>query len=93
MRIKVQGGTMGKYNSRATRLADALSLIEEGKSELDSLADEMESWRDNMEGTNLENTQKYETISECADTLRTGFDDVENALVELEGVEFPGMFG
>ena len=79
--------------SRATRLSDALSKIEEGLSEIENLAEEMESWRDNMSGTNLENTDKYSQVEESAETLRQGYDDIESATGDLDGVEFPGMFG
>ena len=82
-----------KQESRATRLGKALGQMEEGLSEIETLADEMESWRDNMSGTNLENTEKYQSVDECAETLRSAFDDIECAKSELEGVEFPGMFG
>ncbi len=37
--------------------------------ELESLRDEMTDWRDNMEGTGLENTDKFEQVSEAADIL------------------------
>ena len=84
---------MAKYKSRATRLLEALDLIEQGMSEIDALAEEMESWRDNMTGTNLENTQKYQDVEECAETLRQAHDDIENGKSEAEGIEFPGMFG
>ena len=84
---------MAKYQSRAARLSDALEMIDEGLSVIADLADEMESWRDNMSGTNLESTGKYETVGECADVLSTARDDIENTKGELEGVEFPTMFG
>lgn len=86
---------MGKYKSRAVRFSEALSKIEEGMSEIESLTEEMESWAENMEGTNLENTEKYTTVSECAEALREGFDYLENAKSDLDGVvdgvEFPSM--
>jgi len=84
---------MPKIPSRATRLSDALSKIEGGMGEIEVLADEMESWRDNMQGTNLENTDKYSRVEEAADTLRQGCDDLENAKDSLDSIEFPGMFG
>jgi len=84
---------MVKTASRATRLSDALSKIDEGLSEIEALADEMDSWRDNMQGTNLENTEKYSRVEETADTLRQGYDDIESARGDLDSVEFPGMFG
>ena len=38
-------------------------------SEIGSLAEEMRSWADGMSGTNLENSQKYSDVDECASTL------------------------
>jgi hypothetical protein len=46
-------------------------------SEVESLAEEMRTWADNLEGGNLGSTSKCEEVSECAD--------------ELEGVEVPDV--
>lgn len=54
--------------------------LEDAKFELSSLAEEMGEWRDNMEGTGLENTGRYEEISECADTL----EDLDSRLQDVE---------
>ncbi len=81
------------YKSRANRLSDALSQIDEGMSEIEALTDEMEQWRDNMQGTNLESTERYSRVEEAAETLRQCYDDLENAKSELDNVEFPGMYG
>jgi len=43
-------------------------------SEVEALAEEMENWRDNLEGTSLENTDKYSEVSDCADSLRQAVD-------------------
>jgi len=53
--------------------------LEDAKFELSSLAEEMGNWRDNMEGTNLENTTRYEEVSECADTL----EDLDSRLQDI----------
>lgn len=75
--------------SRATRLADVLSEINvlldsgeaiDGVGDIEDLLDEMTNWRDGMEGTGLENTGKFEEISECADTLESGKDSLESAI-------------
>lgn len=76
--------------------------------ELESLTEEIQSWRDGMQGTNLENTEKYSTLDETASTLEniepsidevSDFSDIEQRISdledkasELESVEFPGMF-
>ena len=59
-------------------------LFEEATSELSSLAEEMHSWADNMEGagTGLENTDKYQRVSDAADIL-------EEQASELDGIGFP----
>lgn len=84
---------MAKYKSRATRLAEAVSKIQDGLSEIESLYDEIQEWHDGMEGTNLESTDKFTALEECAETLDQGKDEIENAISELEGVDFPGMYG
>jgi len=77
-------------------------------SELTALAEEMGSWRDNLQGTNLENTSKYSEVEETVDTLESiddsipsiesvddiegAADDLESKAEELEGVSFPGMY-
>jgi len=56
--------------------------------EIESLRDEMTEWRDNMDGTGLENTQKYEAVSEAADQLDNvdsiTFDDLDSVMEEAE---------
>ncbi|TLX65893.1 MAG: hypothetical protein E6L03_10460 [Thaumarchaeota archaeon] len=113
-----------KYQSRATRLEEAMKAIEETKtilegikedieneitgiieeepstpesiaklnkifevfgrqsidtSEIESLYDEIDSWVGNMEGTALENTQKYEMLNDCRDNLETVKGNLESA--------------
>lgn len=89
---------------------DAVALLEGfDTGELEALAEEIGSWRDNMSGTSLENTGKFEQVSDAASTLEDidteapeitsldeideAADELENRADELEGVEFPGMFG
>lgn len=38
-------------------------------SQLQDLQDEMANWRDNMSGTNLESTEKYERVDQAANDL------------------------
>lgn len=51
-------------------------------SEIEDLASEMRSWSDNVQGTNLENTDKMQTVGETADTM-------EQASSTLDGLTFP----
>jgi hypothetical protein len=60
---------MGKRAPKTLQVKVGLLL---DASEVESLAEEMTSWRDNMQGTNLENTSKFEEVNECADTLENG---------------------
>lgn len=64
-------------------IADA---VEGGLSDLQELADEMRTWADNMEGTGLENTQKYYDVSEVADALE-GIADCIDIPEAYAGVE------
>ena len=54
----------------------------EAQGEIDTLSEEMGSWRDNMQGTNLESTDKYSRVEEAASTL----EDVSST---LDGVSEP----
>ena len=63
-----------------------------GHDEVHGLLEEIENWRDNLEGTNLENTAKHEKLEPCADELTQYCDDIESAMRELESIEFPGMY-
>jgi hypothetical protein len=62
--------------------ASAEGAWEDGKSEVESLKEEIGEWKDNLEGNNMEHLPKYEEVSECADTM-------ESALDTLEGIDFP----
>ena len=86
-------GKVEKPLSRASRLANAMGLMEQAQSGIETLAEELESWHDNMSGTNLESTGKYQRLEEAADNLRRGIDHILDATSELENVEIPTMFG
>lgn len=78
--------------SRATRLSEACAQIQNGISEIEALGEEIQSWHDSMEGTNLENTEKFSELQECADSIADLLDRLEEPLSELEEVSFPGMY-
>lgn len=64
------------------KITDAKTLIEElSPGDLEDLKDEMESWASNMEGTSLEYTSKYETVSETASALEDVISDIESISV------------
>ena len=60
-------------------IQDAVSRIESARNQIEELHEEMESWASNMEGTNLECTEKYSTISVTVAVLNNAIDylDVE----------------
>lgn len=79
-----------KQLSRSARLAESLAAIEKALDDhkpadlgdIESLAEEMASWRDNMEGTGLEATGKFEAVGEAAEALESGKDELEGAIEE-----------
>ena len=81
-----------KYKSRSKRLSDALDRVTDAIEEIEILRDEIEEWKSNMEGTNLENTNKYEQLEECSGELEQLMDDLENAKDSEYNIIFPGMF-
>ena len=78
---------MSKKN-RTERAAEIASDLRDVISDLDELKEEVENQRDNMQGTNLENTQKYSTLDEAADTLDSISQELDTQASELEGVTF-----
>ena len=83
---------MAKYKSRATRLDEAMTNLVEPIEEVRILKEELEEWMSNLQGTNLENTTKYEQLEEAVSLL----EDLESGLEDIQSnadmVEFPGMF-
>lgn len=72
-----------KAGSRfAPQVSSALGAWEDGSSDVRGLQEEMSSWKENLEGNNMEHLPKYDEVSECADVLETVAD-------ELEGIDFP----
>lgn len=71
-----------KTGEHKTTLADAISGA---FSDVTDLASEMREWADNME-ERLSHTEKYERVSECADTLEQNQDEptVVNGLGDIE---------
>src|SRR2546425_12300306 len=58
------------------------TILDGVQTDLTMLVEEMRSWADNMSGTALENTQKYEQVEECA----TELEDIQST---VENVEIP----
>lgn len=81
-----------KYKSRATRCADAIAEIQSGLDAINELKDEIENWRDGLQGTNLENSDKYDQLESCIQELEQGADEIESGISSLESAEFPTMY-
>jgi chromosome segregation ATPase len=64
-------------------LGEAEDAWNAGTSEIESLADEMRQWEENIQ-EKFSQTSKYETVSGSADTL-------ENARDELQGIDWPTL--
>lgn len=75
--------------SRADRLSEAESSLEDAKSVVTELKDEMQNWYDSIP-ENLQNGSKASEVQEAIDALESIESDLEN--VDLSSVSFPGMF-
>lgn len=82
-------GNMSKPKSRSERFDEALGLVADGKSIMEELRDELQSWLDGMP-ENLQQGSKADELNEAIGEL----DSAINACEEAEGysVSFPGMF-
>ena len=78
--------------SRRKRLDNAMGCIEEVLPDIEELKNEIEEWYSNMEGTNLESTQKYELLVECAEGLEEAYNQIQSGIDDLLNIEFPTMF-
>jgi len=75
-------------STKRTRLEAAIQGIRDAMEGLEAVGAEFEEWRDNMDGTNLESTARYEAVSEAADTLSQSVDAINDALEEAEALEW-----
>lgn len=75
--------------SRSDRFQAALSMIEDGKAELESLRDELQDWYDGLP-ENLQQGSKADELQEAVSELEDMISNVE----DLTGrdVSFPGMY-
>lgn len=76
-------------SSRADRLGEAESEIENAKSTVEELKDELQNWYDNLP-ENLQQSTKAEEIQEAIDNLESISSDLEN--IDFSSVSFPGMY-
>lgn len=88
------------YQSRAKRFQEIVNSLqqiegikEDVVSEIQGLKEEMENWRDGLQGTNLEYSEKFNQLEECISVLENNESEIENIEVpDLEEPEFPGMY-
>ena len=59
-----------------------LGALEGGTETVDSLREEIESWKDSLSDNNMEHLEKYSEVEECYEALQTAHD-------ALEAVEVP----
>lgn len=89
-KVNLSGKRVKTPHSRAERLAEASSMLEDAKGIIEELRDEIDQWKSGMEGTNLESTQKYQDLEECFTALDEAVSNIEN--VDVDNISFPGMF-
>ena len=77
---------MGKKLIRDS-VESPLYALQHGHSIVEELKDEMGDWRDNMDGTGLENTDKFQRVSEAADTLESAEESLREAAESAETLE------
>jgi DNA repair exonuclease SbcCD ATPase subunit len=66
--------------------SDVEGAFEGGKSDIEELKGEIEEWKDNLEGNNMEHLPKYEEVEEAYSAL-------ESAMDALDGIEVPECVG
>jgi len=72
---------------REAFIADAQCLVKKiNIGEVEKLLDELQDWRDNMTGTSLESTQKYQILDECV----VIFYEVINSLKSISNIYSEG---
>lgn len=76
---------MGKRKREIVKLS-LESLVSDAVSETESLKEEMESWRDNMDGANMTHLPKYDEVSEACDALEQAESEMQSAQSDFENL-------
>jgi len=76
------------YKNKNDRLSEVLTKFREAYDILDEIACEAEENVSNMEGTNLENTERFQRLQEASEQVSSARDTIDEALSDLETVEF-----
>lgn len=89
-------------DSTEEEIEAAKSIVENARSIVEELNEELDSWKSNLEGTNLENTNKYQMLEEACSRLEEIDDALNISDVDPDefedlqsidwSVDFPGMF-
>lgn len=76
-------------STRADRYAAAQALADEARTEIESLKEELETWRDSLP-ENLQNSSKADDLGTAIDQLETAMNSLDE--VADNSVDFPGMY-
>ena len=70
-------------SDRRKRLRSVISIVQSCADEVDAIADEEETARDNMP-ENLQYSEKYEAIEEACDYMRDACNSLDEAIQHME---------
>jgi len=82
-----------RAKSRAERLTVAVEAARASLSEIQTILDELTQWKDNLEGTNLENSPTHTKLEDNVDELEGYLDEIEDALQNIANIELAQGFG
>jgi len=77
---------VGKRAKREPVEVELSALVSDAASEITSLKEEIEEWRDNMSNANMEHLPKWEEVSEAADALDQAESQAQDAENTFDGL-------
>ncbi len=77
--------------SRADRLSQALGQVEDARSEVEALKDELQEWYDNLPEA-FQGGEKGEQLQTAIDALEEITSELDTVIGKDGDVEFPGMY-
>lgn len=75
---------------RHERFDEAFTMFNTSSRQIEIIKDELENWKEGIEGTNLENTNMYSELEDAVENLRNACESINKALDYLDEVEIPG---
>lgn len=75
--------------TRREKIRKAIEFLESAYSIVDTCKDSEEDSLSNLEGTSLENTERYEKIEQSCEYLSDAVDDIERAKDNLCNAMYP----